>query len=129
MVEEFVLKEEFGFEHLQVWNDAIEMANLVYRLTAAFPKEERFGLMSQIRRAAVSVSANIAEGSSRHSHLEQARFYEIAYGSLMEVVSECKIAQMQGFLSAEEYDEVRLKSAHIARLLSGLRRAALNPKP
>ena len=123
------MKEEFGFEHLQVWNDAIEMVNLVYRLTASFPKDERFGLVSQIRRAAVSVSANIAEGSSRYSHIEQARFYEIAYGSLMESVSECKIAQMQVFLSAEEYDEVRLKSAHIARLLSGLRRAALTRKP
>jgi len=78
-----------------------------------------------MRRASVSVSANIAEGSSRWSPAEQARFYEIAYGSLMELVSETKIAEQQGFLSSEKYAEMRMKASEIARMLSSLRRATL----
>ena len=119
------MKDEFGFENLEVWRKAIELADFAYQLTSTFPTDERFGLVSQMRRAAVSVSANVAEGSSRHSRIEQARFYEIAYGSLMELVSEVRIAERQGFLSSEKYAEIRIKASEIARMLSGLRRATL----
>jgi len=79
------VKDVFGFENLEVWRKAIALADFVYKMTITFPIDERFGLVSQMRRAAVSISANIAEGNSRWSHTEQARFYEIAYGSLMEL--------------------------------------------
>jgi four helix bundle protein len=79
----------FNFEKLDVWQKAIELADLIYADTRSFPNEELFGLTTQPRRAAVSVSSNIAEGSSRSSKVEFARFVEIAGGSVFEVVSEC----------------------------------------
>ena len=73
----------FNFEKLEVWQKAIQFADVVYRLTKAFPDDERFGLTSQMRRAAVSISSNIAEGTSRHSRDDYARFLEIAAGSVI----------------------------------------------
>jgi four helix bundle protein len=83
----------FNFEKLDVWNEAIAFADDVYRLTRTFPPDERFGLTSQIRRAAISISSNIAEGSSRASGNDFARFVEIAAGSLFEVVSQAQVAR------------------------------------
>ena len=91
----------FNFEKLDTWQRAIDFADLVYTLTRAFPQEERFGLTNQMRRAAVSVSSNIAEGSARVSRADFARFIEIASGSLFEVVSQSTIGLRQGFLSSE----------------------------
>ena len=67
----------FGFERLEVWRKAVEFASLVYTITKGFPREELFGLTMQLRRAAVSVAANIAEGASRSSGRDRARFFEI----------------------------------------------------
>ena len=72
----------FNFEKLETWQKAIQFADLVYHITKAFPGDERFGLTTQMRRAAVSISSNIAEGASRHSRDDYARFLEIATGSL-----------------------------------------------
>lgn len=120
------MSEVFGFENLDVWKRAIGLAKIVYEMTNGFPIEERFGLVSQMRRAAVSVSANIAEGNSRWSGAEQARFVEIAYGSLMELVSEAKVAEQQGFLSREDYTGIRKEAVEISRMLSGLRRSLVD---
>jgi four helix bundle protein len=113
----------FNFEKLEVWKKAIDFADLIFLITRTFPDEERFGLTSQMRRAAVSVSSNIAEGSSRHSKEDYARFLEIATGSLFEVVSQSFIAEKQNYLSAE--DRLRLYSAaeEQSKMLSGLRRS------
>ena len=73
----------FRFQKLAVWQKAIDFADSVYRLTGTFPSDERFGLVSQMRRAAVSVSSNVAEGSGRTSNAVFSRFVEIAYGSLL----------------------------------------------
>src|SRR6185503_1174695 len=94
----------FNFEKLEVWHEAIAFADSVYTLTRNFPDSERFGLTNQMRRAAVSISSNIAEGSSRSSRTDFARFAEIATGSLFEVVSQATIGKRQGFLSSEQYD-------------------------
>jgi four helix bundle protein len=82
----------FNFEKLDVWQEAIQFADLVYELTGDFPGEERFRFTSQMRRVAVSISSNLAEGSSRISRIDFARFLEIATGSLFEVVSQSPIA-------------------------------------
>lgn len=71
----------FRFEKFEVWKQSVDFADLIYTLTRGFPRDEQFGLTSQMRRAAVSVSSNIAEGSSRLSDKEFARFVEIAYAS------------------------------------------------
>src|SRR5881394_3631077 len=91
----------FNFEKLDVWQKAIEFAELIYTDTRSFPTEERFGLTTQLRRAAVSISSNIAEESSRSSKVDFARFIEIAGGSVFEVVSECSVARRQNFLNYE----------------------------
>ena len=113
----------FNFEKLEVWKKAIDFADFVYSTTRAFPDDERFGLTSQMRRAAVSISSNIAEGSSRHSKEDYARFLEIASGSVFEVVSQSFIAQKQKYLSEE--DRLRLYNAaeEQSKMLSGLRRS------
>ncbi|MEI6562516.1 MAG: four helix bundle protein [Verrucomicrobiota bacterium] len=92
----------FNFEKLDVWKKGIDLADLIYSLTRCFPAEEKFGLTNQMRRAAVSVSSNIAEGSSRGSRLDFARFLEIAEGSLFEVVSQSVVAVRMGFLSGND---------------------------
>ena len=111
----------FRFEKLDAWQMAVELADRVYVVTGTFPDNERFGLTSQMRRSVVSISSNIAEGSGRASDADFARFLEIAYGSLMEVVSQSRVAKLQGFLKPNEYEEVYQASERLARIISGLR--------
>jgi four helix bundle protein len=93
----------FTFEKLDVWQKAIDFADLVYNHTRNFLADERFGLTNQMRRAAVSICSNIAEGTSRMSQTDFARFIEIATGSVFEVVSQSFIGQRQGFLTQEGF--------------------------
>lgn len=112
---------EFRFEKLQVWQRAVTLADIVYELTEHFPKDERFGLTNQMRRAAISISSNIAEGTSRSSDTEFARYLEIAYGSLMEIMSQAFVAERRGFLGKEQLAQLKSESGEVARMLSGLR--------
>lgn len=111
----------FRFEKLDVWHRAVEFADRIYEVTRGFPSDERFGLTSQMRRAAVSVSSNIAEGSGRVSDKDFGRFIEIAYGSVMEVASQAEIAHRQRLLSGELNNELKQQTEQLARMLSGLR--------
>lgn len=113
----------FGFEKLEVWQKAIAFADSVYSSTRGFPVDERFGLTNQMRRAAVSISSNIAEGSARVSRRDFARFVEIATGSLFEVVSQAHIGRSQGFLSEEQFQTLYASAEEQGRMLSGLRRS------
>src|SRR6266498_4264124 len=115
----------FSFERLDTWQKSIDFADLVYRITRAFPDDERFGLTSQTRRAAVSVSSNIAEGSARFSKADFARFLEIATGSLFEVVSQSFVSRRQGFLSEADFKLLYAAAEEQGRMLSGLRRSVL----
>jgi len=115
----------FNFEKLDVWSDAIDFADLVYSISKSFPADERFGLTTQIRRAAVSVSSNIAEGSSRASRVDFARFVEIATGSLFEVVSQSLIAKRQDFIAEEDQARLYTAAEKQSRMLSGLRKSLL----
>ncbi len=112
----------FRFEKLDVWERAIDYADLIYKVSREFPPEERFGLTRQLRRSAVSVSSNIAEGSSRSSDTDLARFIEIAYGSLLESVSELHIAKRQRYLQTGAFEESCQKAENLAKMLSGFRR-------
>lgn len=111
----------FRFEKLDVWQKAIVFADTVYSVTGSFPKDERFGLTNQMRRASVSVSSNIAEGSGRSTNPDFARFVEIAYASVMEVVSQSHIASRQSFLSTDDFSTLTEQADELARMLSGLR--------
>ncbi|HEV8638215.1 MAG TPA: four helix bundle protein [Chloroflexota bacterium] len=119
----------FNFEKLDVWGEAIDFAETVYRITRGFPDHERFGLTNQLRRAAVSVSSNIAEGSSRASRQDFARFVEIATGSVFEAVSQSTVARRQGLLSDDDYQQLRVRADKLSRMLSGLRRSLTQSHP
>jgi four helix bundle protein len=89
------------FEKLDVWQEAIAFADLICKVTAKFPDSERFGLTNQMRRAAASISSNIAEGCSHLSRVDFARFVEIAAGSFFETASQARISLNQKFLSPD----------------------------
>ncbi|MEJ7712477.1 MAG: four helix bundle protein [Pyrinomonadaceae bacterium] len=107
-------------ERLEVWNKAIDFVVVVYKVTESFPKEEKFGLTSQIRRAAVSVPANIAEGAARKSSKEFAQFLSIAQGSASELETELLIAHRLGYLEEQVHHELRTELDSIGRMLIGL---------
>lgn len=115
----------FNFEKLEVWQKAILFANHVYSITRSFPDNEKFGLTSQMRRAAVSISSNIAEGSGRFSTKDFARFVEYATGSVFEVVSQARIGLHQGFLDQDAHDMLWRMAEEQGKMLSGLRRHLL----
>lgn len=93
---------QFGFEKLEVWQDARKLTTEVYRLTEKFPEREKFGLSNQLRRASVSVGSNIAEGATISSAKEQAYFSSISYGSLMETMSHLITSVDLKFITDEE---------------------------
>ncbi len=112
----------FNFERLEVWQKAVDYAGLVYSSTRTFPQQEQFGLAAQIRRAANSISSNIAEGSARPP-ADFARFIGYATGSLYEVVTQAFIARNEGFLPPENFADLYAEAEEISRMLSGLRKS------
>ena len=112
----------FNFEKLEVWRKSVTFAGLVYRLTKGFPSDERFGLTNQIRRAATSISSNIAEGSARPP-ADYAKFLGYASGSLYEVVTQAIIARNEGHLPTADYEQIYHDAEEISRMLSGLRKS------
>ena len=111
----------FSFENLKVYQLARQLVKDVYLLQNEFPKEERFALGDQVRRAAVSITANLAEGSGRQSLKEKMRFIEIAFGSITEVFCELQTACDLNYIKTEQLDELRPQFTEIAKMLSGLR--------
>ncbi len=105
---------------LDVWNEGIALASYVYGITEAFPKAEIYGLSSQMRRAAVSVPSNIAEGAARLSSREFSQFLNIAGGSLSELDTQAEIAHKVGYLSGAEKQEFDAKIDSISAKLAGL---------
>jgi four helix bundle protein len=118
----------FRFERIEAWQLARAFNKAVYRAARGFPKDEMFALTSQIRRASVSVSSNIAEGSGRNSDADFAHFLEIAYGSLMEVVSQLYLALDQGYVRDVQFDELLAEADVLASKLVALSKA-LGRKP
>ena len=108
---------------LRAFELADEVAMLVYRTTGGFPKEELFGLTSQIRRAAVSVPSNIVEGCARDSEADYLRFLNIAFGSLRELHYQLHLAQRLGFLRTEDSSLLEPKVIETEKVLNGLIRA------
>ena len=113
----------FNFEKLDVWREAVGFADLIYSMTRSFPPDERFGLTNQMRRAAVSVASNIAEGSSRSSRIHFAQFLETAAGSICEVVTQATIAKQQRFLLEDQLTAIYAAAEKQSRMLSGLRKS------
>ena len=112
---------QFSFEKLEVWQLARKLAADIYKRTASFPGEEKYSLTSQIRRSAVSVSANIAEGTTRSTAKDQAYFTTISFSSLMELFNHLIIASDLGYISEGELAEYRQKIQPLSVKLSNLK--------
>ena len=117
----------FSFEKLDVYQKARNLIKDIYLLQNDFPKEERYALGDQVRRAATSIAANLAEGSGRQSIREKVHFVEIAFGSMTEVFCELQTACDLGYIQEEQLDALRPQFTDIAKMLSGLRNT-LNKK-
>ncbi len=112
-----------SFRDLRVWQQARRLATSVYRLTKSSPANERFGLTQQLRRAAVSVPSNIAEGWGRGAGRDFTRFLHIARGSLCEIETQLLLSEDLGFLRDSEYDALLAEVYDCSRMLSGLIRS------
>ena len=109
-----------SYRDLIAWKKAMVLVREIYCATQAFPKEERYGLMSQLRRAAVSVPSNIAEGQARYSRREFHHFLNNARGSLAEVETQIMLANDLGHLALNDADTLLLKTSELGRILNGL---------
>ena len=108
------------FKKLKVWNKAHELTLAIYTTTGAFPKEERYGLTSQLRRAAASIGANLAEGCGRRSDQEMKRFVQIARGSASELEYHILLARDLKFFAIEDFEKLEPKVLEIQRMLTSL---------
>ncbi len=115
-----------SYRQLIAWQKAMELVEAIYTATDAFPRDELFGLTSQIRRAAVAVPSNIAEGQGRESTKDFIRFLSIAYGSLMEVETQILIADMRKYVSEADSHNLLNRSAEVGRLINGLSRSLVS---
>ncbi|MFG0250125.1 MAG: four helix bundle protein [Phycisphaeraceae bacterium JB051] len=118
------------YEDLVAWQKAYQLVLQVYKVTRSFPKDEQFGLTSQVRRAAISIPSNIAEGWGRGSRKEYIRFLEIARGSIYELDTQLRLAKDLGYLQQQNWEVLNL--AHeVSKILNGLiisvRRPVNNP--
>ncbi|MEK7527861.1 MAG: four helix bundle protein [Patescibacteria group bacterium] len=109
-----------SFTDLKAWQEAHKMVLGIYRATLGFPKYEVRGLSDQIRRAAVSVSSNIAEGFSRRSNLEKKQFYYLSLGSLTEVQNQMLIGRDVGYLKIEDFKKLAELSVGVSKLINSL---------
>ncbi len=118
---------KYPFEKLNIWDLSINLSVLIYELSNRFPAEEKFGITSQIRRSANSVSANIAEGAARVSDKEKARFFQIAYSSLMETLNFLIIANRLNFIDENQLFSTRQKIEELSNKINAYHRK-LQPK-
>ncbi|NPU98920.1 MAG: four helix bundle protein [Candidatus Omnitrophica bacterium] len=109
-----------SYRELIVWQRGMELAELIYKLTKEFPKEELYGLTSQVRRAAVSVPSNIAEGQGRNSTKEFRNHLSMAYGSLQELETQILLAHRLGYLKQEGLQATLSLSGEVGRLINAL---------
>ena len=115
-----------NFTDLEAWKASHALAINVYRITKQFPKEELFGIVSQMRRAAVSIVSNIAEGFSREFPKEKTQFYAIAKGSATELHTQVLISRDVGYMKAVEYQDFEKQISQVNKLITGLLRYTRN---
>ncbi len=118
-----------SFRDLQVWHVGVELTELIYLITATYPKHELFGLTSQMRRAAVSIPSNIAEGSARNSRKDFRNFIAIAKGSACELQTQLFISRRLNYISEQDLHRCEALADRVARMLSGLSKALKQPLP
>ena len=111
----------YSFEKLEVWKEAKDFTKEIYNVTSEFPEHEKYGLTSQMRRAAVSICSNIAEGSARKTNKDKAHFTTISFASAVEILNQLILALELGFLPLENYKNLRYQLESITNKLNSLR--------
>jgi len=119
---------EYSFERLEVWKESIKLVTLIYDITKSFPVSEKYGLTSQLRRASVSISSNLAEGTSRNTDKDKAHFTTLSFSSSMEVLNQLIIAKELNFIKEIDYIVIRKQISKITNMLNSLRNSQLNKK-
>src|SRR3989344_4175757 len=109
-----------NFKDLFAWQEGHKLVLLIYKLTESFPSKEQFGLTNQMRRAAVSITSNLAEGFSRRSYKDKSRFYSMALGSLTELQNQLLVAKDIGYLSMVSYEKTSEQTVIVSKLINGL---------
>jgi four helix bundle protein len=112
----------FRFERLKVWHKAVELFDLVDRVAEGFPARVQFSIADQLRRAALSMPSNIAEGCGRETAKESRHFYTMAKASTFELVSIVTVCQRRSLMTTEQYREVYGRAEEISKMLTGLKR-------
>ena len=118
-----------SYRDLQIWQEAVDLVELVYRASAAFPADERFGLTSQLRRSSVSIPSNIAEGHARPTTRDYLRFLGISLGSLAEMETQLLIAHRLGYIDDASLDRVCQASDRIGRMLRAMMKSLQTKLP
>ena len=113
----------YSFEKLHVWQNSRELTKKIYLYTKTYPAEEKFGLVSQMRRAVISISSNLAEGSSRQSQKDQSHFYNMAYSSAMELLSQALLSFDLEYINEEKYTNTRESIEQITNQINSLRKS------
>lgn len=116
----------YSFEKLEIWQLSRKLVKRIYQTTQSFPDNEKYCLTNQLRRAVVSISSNIAEGNGRSTNKDRARFIEIAYSSLLEVLNQLILSNDLEFLSNEELESYRIDINELSNKLNAFRRNLLN---
>ena len=119
------MEKKYEYQNLDVYKDSKNLVKMVYGLIEKVPKVETYAWCDQLRRAVISIPSNIAEGSGRTSAKDQAHFFEMAFGSLMEVNCQMDIACDLGYINQNELNQIEEQVSRIAAMLSGLRRKCL----
>ncbi|MCF7561426.1 four helix bundle protein [Sabulilitoribacter multivorans] len=111
----------YSFENLDVWKESIKLAKNIYNQTKFLPDDEKFGLISQMRRSSVSISSNIAEGTSRLTKKDKAHFMTMAYSSTLELLNQVIISKELEFISEENYKNIRFEVESVTNKINALR--------
>jgi four helix bundle protein len=122
-------KNAYPYKQLNLWKKAIELVFQIYKTTGKFPGHEQYGLASQIRRSAVSIPSNIAEGHGRSSEKELIRFLDIAKGSIFELDTQMEIAKQLNYIEPQEFEHISELLDETSRMLTGLRNSKTKTKP
>lgn len=109
-----------SFRDLNAWKEGHKLVLLIYKITKTFPKEEMFCLISQMRRAAISITSNIAEGFSRQSYKEKIQFYSISLGSITEIQNQLIVSRDINYLNTNDFKEVANQTVIVHKLVNGL---------
>lgn len=115
--------EFFGYRNLIAYTKACEVRRQIYRMIKHFPKEEQYALCNQMRRAAVSITSNIAEGMTRYSVKDKTHFLEISFGSLMEIMSQIEVAFDEGYISQNDFQSMETLVSETGRVITGLQKS------